>query len=112
MSSGRHLELAAKFYVVSILHRLGAEANVTFAQPDNVDITVVQESGQALTVDVKMLRGTKPKFLGLADSIPLIGLKKRQHSFSGYWQQSQQLVRAALDGCRYRDLFERQLRIV
>ena len=59
MSSGRHLELAAKFYVVSVLHRLGAEANVTFAPPDNVDITVVQESGQALTVDVKMLRGTK-----------------------------------------------------
>lgn len=59
MRSGRHLELAAKFYVLSVLHRLGAEANVTFAQPDNVDITVVQESGQALTVDVKMLSGTK-----------------------------------------------------
>ena len=73
MSSGRHLELAAKFYVVSILHRLGAEANVTFAQPDNVDITVVQESGQALTVDVKMLRGTK--------AWPVEPLRARAHHF-------------------------------
>ena len=54
----RHLELAAKFFVLSILHRLGAEANLTFAQPDNVDITVVQQSGHVLTIDVKTLAGT------------------------------------------------------
>ena len=33
----KHLELAAKFYVLSFLHRLGAEANLTLAEPDNVD---------------------------------------------------------------------------
>lgn len=54
----KHLELAAKFYVLSVLHRLGAEANITFAQPDNVDITVVRKSGEAFTIDVKMLMGT------------------------------------------------------
>lgn len=54
----KHLELAAKFYVLSVLHRLGAEANITFAQPDNVDITVVREAGEAFTIDVKMLMGT------------------------------------------------------
>lgn len=54
----RNLELAAKFFVLSILHRLGAEANLTFAQPDNVDITVVQASGHVLTIDVKTLAGT------------------------------------------------------
>jgi hypothetical protein len=54
----RHLELAAKFYVVSVLHRLGADANLTLAQPDGVDITVVLSSGQALTIDVKTLAGT------------------------------------------------------
>jgi hypothetical protein len=59
MRGGHHLELAAKFYVLSVLHRLGAEANLTFEHPDNVDITVVRESGQALTVDVKLLSGTK-----------------------------------------------------
>ncbi|HEX9460147.1 MAG TPA: hypothetical protein VGA84_13430 [Thermoanaerobaculia bacterium] len=56
---GRHLELAAKFHVVSVLHRLGADANLTLAQPDGVDITVVLSSGQALTIDVKTLAGTR-----------------------------------------------------
>jgi len=54
----KHLELAAKFYVLSVLHRLGAEANLTYAQPDNVDITVVRQSGEAFTIDVKTLTGT------------------------------------------------------
>jgi hypothetical protein len=73
MRGGHHLELAAKFYVLSVLHRLGAEANLTFEQPDNVDITVVRESGQALTVDVKMLRGTK--------LWPVEHLRAREHHF-------------------------------
>lgn len=55
----KHLELAAKFYVLSVLHRFGADANLTFSQSDNVDITVVLESGNALTVDVKTLTGPK-----------------------------------------------------
>ena len=54
----RHLELAAKFYVLSVLHRLGAEANLTYAQPDNVDIAAVRKSGEAFTIDVKTLTGT------------------------------------------------------
>ena len=53
----KHLELASKFYVLSVLHRLGADATLTFSQTDNVDITVVLESGNALTVDVKTLTG-------------------------------------------------------
>ena len=53
----KHLELASKFYVLSVLHRLGADATMTFSQSDNVDITVVLESGNALTVDVKSLTG-------------------------------------------------------
>jgi len=54
----KHLELASKFYVLSVLHRLGADATLTFSQSDNVDITIVLESGRALTVDVKTLSGT------------------------------------------------------
>ena len=53
-----HLELAAKFYVLSILHRLGAEASLTHSQPDNVDIAAVRQSGEAFTIDVKTLIGT------------------------------------------------------
>src|SRR3954453_16603555 len=54
----KHLELAAKFYVLSVLHRLGSEANLTYAQPDNVDITAVRRPGEAFTIDVKTLAGT------------------------------------------------------
>lgn len=53
----KHLELASKFYVLSVLHRLGADATLTFSQADNVDLTVVLESGNALTVDIKTLTG-------------------------------------------------------
>ena len=53
----KHLELASKFYVLSVLHRLGVDATLTFSQADNVDITVVLESGSALTVDIKTLTG-------------------------------------------------------
>jgi hypothetical protein len=55
---GRHLELSARFHVLSILHRLGAEASLTNAYRDNVDITVVQGPGRAVTVDVQTLIGT------------------------------------------------------
>jgi hypothetical protein len=54
---GRHLELSSRFHVLSILHRLGAEANLTNAHPENVDITVVQAPGRAVTIDVKTLVG-------------------------------------------------------
>jgi hypothetical protein len=59
MAQAKHLDLAAKFFVLSVLHRLGLEATFTFSQNDNVDITIVQESGRALTVDVKTLTGSK-----------------------------------------------------
>ena len=59
MAPTKHLDLAAKFFVLSVLHRLGLEATFTFSQNDNVDITIVQESGRALTVDVKTLSGSK-----------------------------------------------------
>lgn len=57
VKQAKHLELASKFYVLSVLHRLGADATLTFSQSDNVDIMVVLGSGNALTVDVKTLTG-------------------------------------------------------
>lgn len=53
-----HLQLAAKFYVLSLLHFLGADANLTSPQSGNVDITVVKQPGEALTIQVKTLLGT------------------------------------------------------
>src|SRR5215210_3485520 len=58
MARSKHLDLAAKFYVLSVLHRLGAEANLALAQPFDTDIMVIQEPGHALTIDVKTLAGT------------------------------------------------------
>ena len=55
---GRHLQLSARFHVLSVLHRLGVDANLTSSYPDSVDITVVQAPGRALTIDVQTLIGT------------------------------------------------------
>jgi hypothetical protein len=51
------LELAAKFFVLSALHRLGAEATLTHGEREDVDIAIITESGKATTVDVKTLTG-------------------------------------------------------
>lgn len=69
----KHLELAAKFYVLSVLHRMGAEANLTYAQPDNVDIAAVRQSGEAFTIDVKTLTGTT--------DWPIGEISAREHHF-------------------------------
>src|SRR5713226_6097595 len=55
----KHLELAAKYYVLSVLHRLGADARLAVPQNSDVDIVIGLESGDALTVDVKTLSGPK-----------------------------------------------------
>lgn len=59
MLRSKHLDLAAKFHVLSVLHRLGVEANLALGQPDNVDITVLGKAGQAVTIDVKTIEGVR-----------------------------------------------------
>jgi hypothetical protein len=54
----KHLQLAAKFHVLSVLHLFGAEANLALSQPDNVDIIVVNRAGTVLTIDVKTVTRT------------------------------------------------------
>lgn len=49
--------LAAEFYVLSLLHRLGYDANLTLGNKKSVDIVVVRDAGDAATVDVKGLAG-------------------------------------------------------
>ena len=51
------LELAAKFFVLSALHRLGAEATLALGEREDVDIAIITEAGKARTVDVKTLTG-------------------------------------------------------
>ena len=72
----KHLELASKFYVLSVLHRLGADATMTFSHADNVDIMVALESGKALTIDIKTLTGTT--------EWPVSGFRARAGHFLAY----------------------------
>lgn len=50
--------LAAEFHVMSVLHRLGADAALSLGNKKSVDITVVRGEGDTITVDVKGLAGT------------------------------------------------------
>jgi hypothetical protein len=50
--------LAAEFHVLSVLYRLGADANLTLGNKKAVDIMVARDAGDAITIDVKGLAGT------------------------------------------------------
>jgi hypothetical protein len=41
--------LAAEFYVLSVLHRLGTAATVTLGSKKSVDIAVVKEAGRSVS---------------------------------------------------------------
>jgi hypothetical protein len=55
--SGYNTNLAAEFYVLSMLHRLGADANLTLGNKKSVDIAVIRGKGRSVTIDVKGLAG-------------------------------------------------------
>lgn len=47
--------LASEYYILSCLHRRGLTANLTLGNKKGVDVVVVRESGDAITVEVKGL---------------------------------------------------------
>ena len=55
--SGYNTNLASEFYALSMLHRLGADANLTLGNKKSVDIAVIRGEGDSITVDVKGLAG-------------------------------------------------------
>lgn len=52
-ASGYDTNLAAEYYVLSCLHRIGLTANLTLGNKKGVDIVVVRDAGDAVTVEVK-----------------------------------------------------------
>ncbi|MEP7311556.1 MAG: hypothetical protein ABI859_03150 [Pseudomonadota bacterium] len=62
--SGYNTNLASEFYVISLLHRLGADANLTLGNKKSVDIVVVRQAGDAATVDVKAVAGKHDWLVG------------------------------------------------
>lgn len=57
MAESYNTNLAAEFYVMSTLHRLGADAALSLGNKKAVDITVIRGEGEAVTVDVKGVAG-------------------------------------------------------
>ena len=55
--AGYNTNLAAEFYALSMLHRLGADANLTLGNKKSVDIAVIRGKGDSVTIDVKGLAG-------------------------------------------------------
>ena len=56
MDNGYNTNLAAEFYVLSVLHRLGLSASITLGNRKAVDI-VVESRGRLFTIDVKGMAG-------------------------------------------------------
>jgi hypothetical protein len=52
---GIQTNLASEFHVLSLLHRIGAEAQLTLGNKKSVDIFVIKD-GKSLTIDVKSIR--------------------------------------------------------
>jgi hypothetical protein len=55
--SGYDTNLAAEFHVLSLLHRLGANATLTLGNKKSVDIVLVREENDTVTIDVKGVSG-------------------------------------------------------
>jgi hypothetical protein len=58
--------LAAEYYVLACLHRLGMTANLTLGNKKGVDIVVVRDASDAVTVEVK---GVADKYEWPADNL-------------------------------------------
>jgi hypothetical protein len=69
--------LAAEFYVLSMLHRLGADAALTLGNKKAVDIIVANRNGTTSTIDVK---GLEKRYDWPADNIRL--LRKPNHFYA------------------------------
>jgi len=50
---GYNTNLAAEFYVLSSLHRMGLNATLTLGNKKAVDIAVIVNEGHVITIDVK-----------------------------------------------------------
>jgi hypothetical protein len=62
--SGYGTNLASEFYVMSMLHRLGLNANLTLGNQKAVDIVVVRAPGDVITIDVKAVAGSVDWLVG------------------------------------------------
>ena len=64
--AGYDTNLAAEFYVLSCLHRIGLTANLTLGNKKGIDIIVARKVGDAVTIEVK---GTAKKYDWLVNTL-------------------------------------------
>ena len=64
--NGYNTNLASEFHVLSVLHRLGADACLTLGNKKGVDIFLIRDTGESVMVEVKGVAG---KFDWPADNI-------------------------------------------
>ena len=57
MSQKYNTNLAAEYYVLSMLYRKGLDAHLTLSNKKSIDIIIEKEDGRLITVDVKGLAG-------------------------------------------------------
>jgi hypothetical protein len=84
MQRGYNTNLASEFYVLSMLYRLGFDANLTLGNKKTVDIAVVLGPGRTITVDVKAvaakmdwLMGSSPASAGPNHYVVLVSYEGR-----------------------------------
>lgn len=68
--NGYNTNLASEFHVISLLHRLGLDANLTLGNKKAVDIVVVRHAGDAVTIDVKAVAGRVDWLVGNVPTAP------------------------------------------
>ncbi len=66
IQQGYPTNLASEFYVSSVLCRLGYDASLTLGNKKAIDIVVVRDEGNAITIDVKAVAGRMDWLLGNA----------------------------------------------
>lgn len=67
---GYSANLASEFFVLSMLYRLGFDANLTLGNKKSVDIAVVLGPGRVITVDVKAVAGKMDWLTGSSHDQP------------------------------------------
>jgi len=93
MQRGYNTNLAPEFYVLSMLYRLGFDANLTLGNKKSVDIAVVLGPGRAITVDVKAVAGKMDWLMGSSPDQPKPNHYVVLVSYDGRFGDAQQAPR-------------------
>jgi hypothetical protein len=90
---GYNTNLASEFYGLSMLYRLGMDANLTLGNKKLADIAVVLGPGRAITVDVKAVAGKMDWLMGTPSESPKASHYVVLVSYEGHFEDAKQQPR-------------------